>query len=60
MIRFNSITKDDAYIELSNDEGKTLLPTNSVIFVEDESDDVSVKLTGSRQTIGLIPKSVFE
>lgn len=60
MVIYNSITRKDAYVELSTDKGeKHLLPNNSVIFVDDESNFISVKNTGSRKTIGLIPADVY-
>lgn len=60
MIRFDTITKTDEYVELTTSDGqKMILPTSTVIFVEDESNDVSIKTIGSRKTIGLIPKSAL-
>lgn len=61
MIIFDSITKSDAYIELAKgDDEKMILPSNSVIFVDDESGYVSVKNTASRKVIGIIPKDVYD
>lgn len=60
MIIFTAITQDDAYVELTSEKGeKYIAPTSSVIFVEDESNFVSIKNTGSRKTIGLISKNVY-
>lgn len=60
MVIYNSITKGDAYVELTTEKGeKHIIPNNSVIFVDDDSNFVSVKNTGSRKTIGLIPKGVY-
>lgn len=55
MIIFNKITKTEAYVELTTENGeKHIIPTSDVIFVNDESGFVSIKNTGSRKTIGLI------
>ena len=58
---YTSINKTDEYVELSTSDGqKMILPTSTVIFVEDQSNDISIKTVGSRKTIGLIPKSALE
>lgn len=50
------MTKTDTYVELSNGENKLIMPTSSVIIVDDESNLTSVKTVGSRKTIGLVKK----
>lgn len=51
---YNNITKTTTYVELSNGENKIIMPTSSVIIVDDESNLTSVKTVGSRKTIGLV------
>lgn len=51
---FTSYTKNGAYYEFVGDEGKYLVPSKSVILVDDESGAIAVKTIGSRCTIGLI------
>lgn len=48
---YNSITKNDAYIELSNGDNKLIMPTSAVILVDDESDLNTVKSVVSRKNI---------
>lgn len=61
MIIFDSITKTDTYVQLSRGNDETMImPSSSVIYTDDESGYVSIKTTGSRKTIGLIPKSVYD
>lgn len=51
---YTAINKNDAYIELSEGENKLLLPTSSVIIVNDESGMQSIKTVGSRKTVALV------
>lgn len=61
MTIFNSINKTETYVELGTEKGeKYIIPASDVIFVFDESGMVSVKNTGSRKTIGLIPEGVYK
>ncbi len=53
---YNSIEKTSEYIELSNGDNKLLLPTSAVILVDDSSNLVSIKTTGSRKTVALVKK----
>ena len=54
-MNFNDVIKTETYIELDGDNGyKMLMPTSSAIFVDDESNAISVKTIGSRKTIGLV------
>lgn len=49
--------KTDNYYEfIDGAGGKTIIPTSSVILVDDESGYISIKLTASRKTIGLLKK----
>ena len=60
MTIFNSINKTETYVELGTEKGeKYIIPASDVIFVDDESGMVSVKNTGSRKTIGLIPEEIY-
>lgn len=60
MVYFTSINKQESYVELTTNDGeKHIIPTNSIIFVDDESGMVSIKNTASRCTVGLIPDSVY-
>lgn len=61
MVYFNSINKQESYVELTTKDGeKHIIPANSIIYVEDGSGMVSIKNTASRKTIGLIPKEVYD
>lgn len=52
---YSEIDKTDTYIELTADNGnKMLIPTTAAIIVDDESNSLSVKTTGSRKTIALV------
>ena len=51
---FTSYTNKGAYYEFVSDDGKYLIPSNSVILVDDESGAIAVKTIGSRCTIGLV------
>lgn len=56
-MRFVSYTKTDSYYEFTGENGeKTLIPASAVIMIDDESGIISVKTTGSRQTIGYLLK----
>lgn len=50
---YNSISKTDTYVELSNGDKKIIMPTSSVIIVDDESGMQSIKTVGSRKTVAL-------
>ena len=61
MIRFNSISKTDEYVELSTSDGqKMILPTSTVIFIDDESGLTTIKNTASRAIVGIIPTSAIQ
>ena len=61
MVYFNSINKQESYVELTTDNNeKYVIPNDDVIFVDDESGMVSVKTTGSRKTIGLLSKEAYD
>lgn len=51
---YNSMTKTDNYVELSNGDNKLIMPTSSVIIVDDESSMQSIKTVGSRKTVALV------
>lgn len=51
---YNSISKTDTYVELSNGDKKIIMPTSSVIIVDDESGMQSIKTVGSRKTVALV------
>lgn len=51
---YNSMTKNDTYVELSNGDNKLIMPTSSVIIVDDESSMQSIKTIGSRKTVALV------
>lgn len=50
---YNSMTKTDNYVELSNGDNKLIMPANSTIIVDDESGMQSIKTVGSRKTVAL-------
>lgn len=50
---YNSVSKTDTYVELSNGDNKLIMPTSSVIIVDDESGMQSIKTVGSRKTVAL-------
>lgn len=55
MIKFNNLIKTETYIELdAEDGGKMFMPASATIFVDDNSNAISVKTTGSRKTIGYV------
>ena len=57
MIKFTEINKTETYVELTTEDGqKMIMPTSSFILIDDESGALSVKTTGSRRTIGIVPK----
>lgn len=61
MVYFNSINKQESYVELTTKDGeKHIIPANSIIYVEDGSGMVSIKNTGSRKTAYVIPKEVYD
>lgn len=61
MVYFNSINKQESYVELTTENNEQyVIPNDDVIFVDDNSGMVSVKNTGSRKTIGLISKEVYD
>lgn len=61
MVYFNSINKQESYVELTTENNEQyVIPNDDVIFVDDNSGMVSVKNTGSRKAIGLISKEVYD
>lgn len=50
---YNSMTKTDTYVELSNGDNKLIMPASSTIIVDDESGMQSIKTVGSRKTVAL-------
>lgn len=50
---YDSMTKTDNYVELSNGDNKIIMPANSTIIVDDESGTQSIKTVGSRKTVAL-------
>lgn len=48
---YNNVTKTDTYVELSNGDNKLIMPTSSVIIVNDESGIQSIKTVGSRKNL---------
>lgn len=58
MYIFNNYTKNDSFIEFVESNGnKHIYATNVVIFVDDSDDYISIKLTASRKTVGLLKKN---
>ena len=56
-MRFISYNKTDSYYEFTGENGeKLLIPSTSVITIDDESGAISIKTTCSRQTIGYLLK----
>lgn len=51
---YTNISKTDTYVELSNGDNKLIMPTSSVIIVNDESSMQSIKTVGSRKTVALV------
>ena len=61
MVYFNSINKQESYVELTTETNeKYVIPNDDVIFVDDESGMVSDKTMGSRKTIGLLLKEAYD
>lgn len=57
-MRFISYTATDTYYEFIGENGnKTIMPTTSVILVDDESNLLSIKLVNSRKVIGTVPSN---
>lgn len=53
-----SYTKTDSYYEFTDVKGnKTLMPSTTVILVDDESGLLSIKNTATRKTIGTVPSN---
>lgn len=50
---YTDFTKTDTYVELSKGDNKLIMPTSSVIIVDDESSMQSIKTVGSRKTVAL-------
>lgn len=48
---YTNINKTDTYIELTEGENKLIMPLNSAIIVEDESNLKTIKSIGSRKNI---------
>ena len=68
MYIFTNFTKNDSFIEFVESNGnKHIYATNVVIFVDDsedymfnwpkQQDYISIKLTASRKTVGLLKKN---
>ncbi|WP_295590127.1 hypothetical protein [uncultured Methanobrevibacter sp.] len=56
-MRFIDIETGDGYVTLTSDDGtKYMLPSSSIILVDDESGAIAVKNTASRCTIGYVLK----
>ena len=56
-MRFISYNKTDSYYEFTGENGeKLLIPSTSVITIDDESGAIAVKNTASRCTLGYILK----
>lgn len=56
-MRFISYTSTDTYYEFVGENGEHyIVPATNVIMIDDESGAISVKLTGSRNTIGYLLK----
>ena len=51
---YNSMTKTDTYVKLSNGDNKLIMPASSTIIVDDESGMQSIKTVGSRKTVALV------
>lgn len=57
-MRFISYTKTDTYYEFVGENGeKYIIPSTSVVLVDDESGLISIKNTATRKTIGTVPKN---
>ncbi len=57
-MRFISYSDEGSYYEfLCEDGGKYIIPSTSVILIDDESNLISVKLVASRKVIGIVPKN---
>ena len=57
-MQYTSYTSTDSYYEFTDSNGnKTLMPTTSVILVDDESGLLSIKNTATRKTIGTVPSN---
>lgn len=57
-MKYNSYTKSDNYYEFFADNGyKEIIPSSAVILVDDDSNLLSIKLTHTRKTIGIVPKN---
>ena len=54
---YTGYTENDNYYEFDGENIKEIMPKTAVILVDDESDLLSIKLTASRKTIGLVPKN---
>lgn len=48
---YSSVNKTDTYIELTEGDNKLIMPVNSAIIVEDESNLKTIKSIGSRKNI---------
>lgn len=53
---FNSYSKTSAYYIFVGDDGKIIVPSTDVILTDDRSGFISIKLIGTRKTIGLLRK----
>ena len=53
MIKFNTITKNDTYIEMDGDNGyRMFVPSSQAMVIDDESGAVMVKPISSRKVLG--------
>lgn len=50
---YSSVNKTDTYIELTEGDNKLIMPVNSAIIVEDESNLKTIKSIGSRKNIAI-------
>ena len=56
-MKFSSYSKDDnCYTFVGENDLKLIIPISNVILIDDNSGLLSIKLTATRKTIGLVPK----
>ena len=57
-MQYTSYTSTDSYYEFTDSKGnKTLMPSTSVILVDDESGLLSIKSVATRKVLGTVYKS---
>lgn len=57
-MKFISYTKTDAYYEFVGENGeKHIIPSTSVVLVDDTSGLISIKLIATRKVIGTVPSN---